>query len=195
MTIINIRGTSGSGKSTLVKKIMTHYKNVYPGWVYKRMRPHYYTLSNPPPVEGGWSLDPLAVLGHYEIPTGGCDPMPNLDLVYQLVDRFNANKLHVLYEGLLASEDVKRAVACAHTPNVMGDFHVILLNTPVDLCIDRVKGRRAEAGNEKPFNEKNTRDRVATIIRACNRLVDSGIKVERLDCDAAYERVKELLNL
>jgi hypothetical protein len=168
---------------------------VYPGWVEKRKRPQYYTLSNPPPVEGGWSLDPVAVLGHYEIACGGCDTLPNLDLVYQLVGRFNVNNLHVLYEGIMASEDVKRAVACAHTPNVTVDFHVILLNTPVDLCIDRVKGRRAEAGNEKPLNEKNTRNRAATIIRACNRLVDSGIKVERLDCDAAYERVKELLNL
>src|SRR5919112_3307061 len=76
--IINPRGPSGSGKTELVRRILAEYgwrrggtlDGVQPLFWPRRKAPFAYRLQHP--LHGR----PLIVLGHYEVTSGGCDPIP-----------------------------------------------------------------------------------------------------------------------
>jgi len=187
--IINIRGTGGSGKTTLVNRVMERYSGrdeVFQE-VEGRRRIVAYGLTPPP------GLPELYVLGKYTTATGGCDTLPNLDLVYRLVAHFAGTGAHVLFEGIMASEEVTRAVAChkAHERALV----VVQLTTPIEVCLSSIRARREARGEEKPLNPKNTTDRFKRVQRACERLRQAGVTVERLDREAALVRVLGLLGL
>lgn len=180
--IINIRGTGGSGKTTLARRIM----EMYPRREEKRDE-----------VEGrarvvavqctGDGLHPLYVLGKYTTATGGCDTLPNLDVVYDLVRQAAGHPAHVLFEGIMASEEVTRAVEC-HKRNP-GQFLVVQLTTPLEVCLASIRERREARGEEKPLNPKNTTERHKRVGRACDRLRAAGVRLERLDREAALHLV------
>jgi hypothetical protein len=159
--IIQIRGTSGSGKSTAVRKVLDALGGptdvvwrpaARPG----RKVPLYYRV-------GG-----LAVLGHYETPCGGCDTVGSARAVYELIRSLPPDVTHVLCEGLLLSEDVKWT-------SQLENVRVIFLDTPPAKCLEYVRRRRAEAGNDKPLDPANTLNRVAAIERARARLSETGV--------------------
>lgn len=179
MTVINIRGTSGAGKSTLARRVMDRYTNRVPMYEAGRRRPHHYILS------GGPGPRALYVLGHYEIPCGGSDTVSNRDQKFAAMTEARNRGLDVLFEGVVDSDEVQRTVALG--------AHIILLTTPVEECLRRIGERRAAAGQDKPLNEKATRSRVPAIDRACVRLRQAGLAVDRLDCEAAYTRIIQLL--
>ena len=184
--IISIRGPSGAGKSTLVRRVMGlgFTRPVFkPG----RTRPEgYYIVTDNPPMT-------VAIPGSYENVCGGCDTLPNLQTVDDIV-RVNANLgNHVLYEGLMPGEDVTRAVALHR--DYPGEFMVIELTTPIDECIERVKARRAARGNDKPLNETNTRNRAKGYARRRARRRAAGVIVKELDCEQAFQTIKLLFGL
>lgn len=186
--IINIRGTGGSGKTTLANRIMELYdaREEKRDEVEGRQRVVAYLLTKSLRV-------PLYVLGKYTTATGGCDTLPNLDLVYELVRQSAGHPAHVLFEGIMASEEVTRAVAChkAHP----GQLLVVQLATPLEVCLASIRARREARGEEKPLNPKNTTERLKRVQRACDRLKAAGVAVERLDRDAAFTRVVDALGL
>jgi hypothetical protein len=67
----------------------------------------------------------------------------------------------------------------------MLDVRVLFLVTDIEECIRRVKKRRKDAGNDKPLNEKNTRNRVATIERARVKLTEAGVYCRRATVEQA----------
>jgi uridine kinase len=155
--IIQIRGTSGSGKTTVMRKVMEGFSWT-PQYADNRRKPLYYTCGE------------MAVLGHYDATCGGCD---NVGSARQVFDVLKAiEQPIILCEGLLLSEDVKWATQ-------MEDLRVIFLTTSLDECLRRVRARREAAGNEKPFNEYNTTNRVGVIERARERLIAAGILCRR----------------
>lgn len=189
-TAVNIRGTGGSGKSTLVRRVMELYASKAPVYRDGRRQPIYYQLT------GG--RNNLLVPGHYETACGGCDTIKTVDEVYALIDSTSSD---VLYEGIIAQDDVTRAVAFSKRVGVDGGSLVVIrLNTPIEVCLDRIRGRRAEAAKAKgkdpePLNEKNTRGRYESQLRICSRLKDAGVSVEALSCEDAFVRVRELLGV
>lgn len=170
--IIQVRGTSGSGKSTVVRGVMTALGGWVPVCAAGRKRPLYYLRTGPA----------VAVLGHYESACGGCDTVGSARAVYELTAAVlrDGSVTHVLQEGLLLSEDAKWTAELAR---VIAPVRVVFLTTPVERCIAQIKARRAEAGNDKPLNEANTRNRVAVIERARGKLVAGGIECHRASAD------------
>ena len=84
--IVNIRGTSGSGKSTIVVRVCGLYDKKTPHFLEGRKNPYYYVFEK----EGH---KPLAILGHYESPCGGCDTIYTgytdiFNLIKNWLDRF-----------------------------------------------------------------------------------------------------------
>lgn len=181
--ITNIRGTGGSGKSTLVRRVMDLYPERLPGLREGRRRPVSYGLT-------GGDRRPLVVLGHYETPCGGCDTLKTVDEVYDLVRQAVGHGTDVLYEGIMVADDVRRAVELSRDPRV--DLQVILLTTPVDLCLAAINERRAARDDQAaPVDPKNTRARAERHLRAVLRLKDAGVRTLRLDREAAYTHMLE----
>lgn len=181
--IIQIRGTSGSGKSTAMRAVMDRIGGPWkPVKVDGRKRPLYYQLAKASPR--------ILILGHYESACGGCDTIGSAAKVYDLtreLTRLTRPPFVILQEGLLLSEDVKWTLQ-------MPDVHTLFLTTPLDRCLSQIKGRRAEAGNDKPLDESNTTHRVKVIERARRRLVEAGtVAVRRCSPEQAPRLVCSLV--
>jgi ABC-type dipeptide/oligopeptide/nickel transport system ATPase component len=185
--IIKIHGTSGSGKTTIIRDLMA--------------------MSDPPPATGmnteTFRIDahlmhlpgvmkPVIVLGPYgKAHCGGLDAVPGTVNHARMLHQY-ASVGHVLYEGLLGSECYG---AMGKASEQYGDEHIFaFLDTPIETCIARVKMRRLEAGNNKPLNEINTRERVPKIERLKTRLHYHMHRVViTLDHTKATQQVLELL--
>lgn len=126
----------------------------------------------------------VAVIGSYESTCGGCDTIHGYDLLLGTVNARLKDGYHVLMEGLLLSEDVKNTLTL---PRSM--LRVIFLTTPLPTCLDRIRGRRAARGNDKPLNTANTSNRVSVIERARVRLEDAGVACFSMTGDQAPGRI------
>lgn len=154
--IINIRGTSGSGKSTVVRSIMAMGAASPIGDNEKK--PDGYIVQIP-------SLDRnVCVVGPYVTACGGCDQISTQD---EICDRIRAYSTlgHVLVEGLLMSHSFARYAALDRELFEKGQHCIwAFLDTPLDVCLDRVRWRReerraAKGGEFKELNVKNTTDK------------------------------------
>jgi hypothetical protein len=179
--ILKIHGTSGSGKST----IAFHFLKTYPTIALTNAvgKIEAYQVDVP-----GWKK-PLYILGRYTTQCGGCDTLKADDQI-ELLHKY-ADMGHVLYEGLLASEYYgKLGEASAEYGN---DHIFAFLDTPIDLCIERIKARRLAAGNEKPLNEDNTRGRIKKIDALKRKLVNVfGRKVVDILHETSQKFVEQL---
>lgn len=190
--IIAIRGTSGSGKSTLTRRILKHYPFGQPAWKERRKMPYFYNLKNVDVSTNEQIGRGLRVLGHYETPAGGCDTLPDIDTMYQIIQDGHDAGLDVLAEGLVFSSDAIRLIAM-HDAGL--PVAAIMLNTPLDVCIESVKIRRADAGNDKELNTKATVDKHRAVELMGPRFIKAGVPTFILDRDAAYIKACELLGL
>jgi hypothetical protein len=154
--IIKIHGTSGSGKTTTVRNLFDRcVVKPTPIWDANGRRPEAYECSLP------GVPTPVYVLGPYTAVCGGMDSISDDDEKIRLLNHY-AKLGHVVYEGLLSSEYYGRL---GFTTEKWGDNHVFaFLDTPIEVCIERVKARRLAKGNTKPLDEANTRGRVKKII-------------------------------
>lgn len=180
--IVQTRGTSGSGKSTAMRSVMGLMGDWQAVHHDGRKQPLYYRSCS------DWPR--TFVLGHYESACGGCDTIGSARAVYDLIkeltgresegvhvtDDVGAPRPVVLCEGLLLSEDVKWTTKLKEEGH---DVRVIFLTTPQEQCLDQVRSRRKEAGNNKPLNEANTVNRIPVIERARRRLDEAGVSVRR----------------
>jgi chloramphenicol 3-O-phosphotransferase len=188
--IINISGTSGSGKTTLARAIMNHYTaEPEPILIEGRRRPIGYRMHHkfsPPP-------GPLFVVGSYESTCGGCDTIAEnqFDTVYRLVREHHDDGCDVLFEGLLITAEVNRAV------QLRADGYplvVLSLTTPVELCIESVNvRRRARKADAPPVKEANTRAKHRQNQRRNERLRQGGVPVHEVDREEALRLAVSLL--
>jgi thymidylate kinase len=181
--IISIRGTSGSGKSTLVRSLM----------------------SDPKPI---FELNQL--VGHQCSGFRVVGPYPEdarLVAGVDLLNRTRRSELYdqiqrwailgdVIYEGLLVSNEVGRTVRLAQIFSTV----VIFLNTPLDVCLDRINGRRKSKASGSLFGEepdavnpKNTTEKFRKLERVADRLDKAGVIVCRQSYDDALGHCRELL--
>lgn len=210
--IVNIRGTSGSGKTTLTRKVMELYRGKSAVKVKDRKRPIGYIYQHP---AGG---RPLAVIGHYETACGGCDTITDQDHIYELVRQSHGAGMDVLYEGLLISAEVNRAVKL-HEDGL--PLLVVALDTPLELCLTSINQRRQadfdrrlakiEAENvergargrkllELPepkgdVNPKNTASKFSGVKTSMKRLDEAGVRAVWADRDQGLEIIKKELGL
>lgn len=163
LTIINLRGTSGSGKTTIVRNILSHGN-----WV----------KWNDPDGKKIWGYINLdlkwAIVGSYENTCGGCDTIRTQDETEQRIEFLLDWELNVLFEGLLISTLSSRWEKFAKRVADKADVIFYYLDTPVEECLRRVQARRQAAGNNRPFNPKNTTERVKAIETTYQKLTAAG---------------------
>lgn len=135
MTVVNVRGTSGSGKTTIVRGIMA-MGTVTP--LDANKKPEGYRVDVP-------SLSkPVYVVGPYTTACGGCDAVPTQDEICRRI-RAYAPLGHVLVEGLLMSHTFGRYAALDRELDAQGNHFIwAFLDTPLEVCLDRVRARREE---------------------------------------------------
>lgn len=172
--IVKIHGTSGAGKSTIAFNLLDASVEEPVKLGPNPKRPEAYRIRLPN------SACYTYILGPYENQCGGMDGIVSTQEQIQLVHKY-AELGNVVYEGLLISTYYG---GFGKEMEVYGDKHIwAFLDTPIDVCIDRVKARRLAAGNEKPLNERNTRERVKPIISLQNKLILGGANVKTLNWD------------
>lgn len=165
--IIKIHGCSGAGKTTAVRQLMN-------------------ALGAVPRVEGGkieayCVFDNTYVLGSYENTCGGMDTVGSAEEVMKLVDKYAALG-NVIFEGLLQS--TYYGAMGVHSQKYGDRYVYAFLDTPIELCLERVVARRAASGRNNKFNPQLTRDKHATIVALEQKLLAGRVgffhKVARL---------------
>ena len=155
--IVNIRGCNGSGKTTIVRRFLTKLPTEPLGG--KPGRPAGYRVDASP-----WGLKlPVFVVGSYENTCGGADGIKTQEEIAERVVKAQYHG-HVLVEGLLMSKSSDGG----HVAPILKGHGAIFafLDTPWDVCLERVLARRAEAGNEKVFDPEKT---MRTAYEQCHR--------------------------
>lgn len=151
--IIKLHGTSGSGKTTIVRELMKQGFSV-PLLNGANRKIEAYKTELP------YLKEPLYVLGPYTAVCGGMDSLSDVNDHIRLLHTYSQLG-HVIYEGLLASEYYGRLGAASEQ---YGDNHIFaFLDTPIELCLERIAVRRAARGNLKPLNPGNTVGRIHKI--------------------------------
>ena len=197
--IINPRGTSGSGKTELVRRVLAQYgwrRGAGPEgaggleliWRERRRRPLGYRLRHP---LGG---RPLAVVGHYEVTSGGCDTIRADDgglgeIMRQAAD-YAASGHDVLIEGQRLSREYERSAALARSHRL----HVLRLTTPPHQCARNLVWRRRARRDSWPAVAATVVVEHEMVAEACERL-EQHATVEALEFDLAFARAQDLLGI
>lgn len=189
MTIIQVAGTSGSGKSHLMRAFLQWTAEKNGGLPFKehaegRATPIGYLIR----LQGVEA--PVYVCGAYEVPTGGCDTIHNIEQVYEMVWKAHKKGQHVLYEGLFCMNMTRGPQLAA---KVGKDYCVLQLTTPLVQCIAAINVRRAARGEGELINKKNTIDNYKRAENFCSRMRDAGARVFRVNRDEALGKMLELL--
>jgi len=164
--ILSVRGTFGSGKTTAVREFMTRYPTT--------------ELRNSAGKIMGYKCDasaalvqqPIFIVGKYDNVCGGTDSIKTQDEIAERIHKAHARG-HVLFEGALVSAS-GLAGAVTQSIHPTGCDVYAFLNTPEELCIERVKGRRAAAGNAKPFDPVNLVDKFKSVVNCYRNLKAAG---------------------
>jgi len=171
--IINLRGTNGSGKTTVVRGLMKRADAVYP--IGKTLKPDGYVIQLPE-LE-----DFVLAVGSYENTCGGCDQVGTAEEVCSRIRKY-AQQGHVVFEGYLATRTYGRYRDLDREHTKLGiPFIWAFLDTPVEICVTRVQGRRLERGNTKPLNTFNLRDTWDINKDIYNKMKDMHLDVRWLD--------------
>jgi predicted ABC-type ATPase len=199
-TIFNLRGTNGSGKSALARHFLPpnlagdlQGGPVDLSWYYaptkrdpqRRLRAEGYGSTEWP---GG-----LVTVGPYRSACGGMDALPSFQ-VCQWAVAYAASQLPcrtVIAEGVLAStvfgswaEFARAITAAGHT------FVWTYLQTPVEVCLERIAQRQREAGAERPIKKDQVRMKVNAIDATRTRAREAGFPVLDLPFGAEREALE-----
>jgi thiamine pyrophosphate-dependent acetolactate synthase large subunit-like protein len=118
----------------------------------------------------------LWVVGHYETQCGGADTINKIDDIYAQVRHAAGLGYDVIYEGgALVQSDWRRAADVAKNH----EMTVVVLDVPIELCLDAIRERRARRGDTKPFDPKNTISRARDTLRNAAHLETVGVRVVR----------------
>ncbi len=159
--ILKIHGCSGAGKTTAVRGVLDYYN----------MHPLVYPTADKTEAY----VDPsntIYVLGNYANACGGMDTVGTAEEVMKLLEKYE--KLgHVIFEGLLQS--TYYGAMGVHSQQYKDRYIYAFLDTPVELCLERVVARRAASGRNNKFNPQLTRDKHATIEALKSKLIRGGV--------------------
>jgi hypothetical protein len=192
MNAFNLRGTNGSGKTYVATALLAR----------SNARPFEHTTKKSgkikPLIYRGELFNlPFYIFGSYETYCGGCDTIPSVHIVAELLDRHLRNPSNpglVFYEGLMISHMLGTVGNIAHLYN---SRHVMaFLDTPIEVCIERVRSRRAERGNIKPFDPNRTLvGDYKAVKQAKQNALRAGFAVVDIDHTLAVDEVLRHLKL
>lgn len=175
--LLQLRGTSGSGKTTAMKALMDAIEA-------KPIAMNERETKNE--VYRGFFEDfddvKVYVLGDYSPhrSAGGCDTIPTVQRVIDLIEKYSKPRTLIVFEGLLLAHSWGAMGEYAHEK--FGSRYInAFLDTSEDTCLERVIQRRASKGNETVGDraakiEKNVRADYYRVQLCYDRVVARGGK-------------------
>ncbi len=219
ITVYNIRGTNGSGKSTLARA----YAGPPEGYdlptmhgpvdLYRYASPTKRDPERQAVVQGyGCATPELAtvVVGSYRTACGGLDAVPDFAKTFgavgaavRMLDREAPPraKKAVVAEGILASTvwgswgdyALKLRQGQAVLPAGAAQVAFCYLDTPVEVCLERIRKRQEAAGKVREINEQMVRDKVRAIAATRARALAAGELVYDLPWEEAETAFRAIL--
>lgn len=173
--IVKIHGANGSGKSSLMRAILEFYK-----FEPLRYGLHSKVLKYVAQPNGG-AYKQIVVLGPYLTPCGGMDAISDGTLRLGLAEQYNNDKKAlVFFEGVLASTTYGALGEMSERAKVPWVY--VFLDTPYEVCLERILQRRKAKGNDKPFDgEKSVKPKFRAIESVKRRAAAYGHKIISLD--------------
>jgi hypothetical protein len=169
-TIVAIKGTNGSGKSSVVRALVAHLGKAATLRFQNKNAGYRCTYEDAA----------LFVLGKYESACGGLDSSFSYggaaDDLLLCLDALAA-KGHVVCEGVIAitSYGFGRVTGFADEQKAKGNRVIFArLDTPAELCVERVRHRREEVGNFKPFNPEKLIHKYESVLKSQEKLQQAG---------------------
>lgn len=152
--IFNLRGTNGTGKSTVAHELikLSGAKPIDYWQGTRRPKPKAYA--------GEWKGVPFVILGSYETVCGGMDTITDINDAAALIVQYGTNENFpmMFYEGLFISHCMGTVARSMDEAGLKDRSIMGYLDTPLETCLARVHGRRAERGITTPFKEQNVID-------------------------------------
>jgi thymidylate kinase len=165
--ILKLAGANGSGKTTLAREFIKHFHLVQRGDEYVG------------PIASGPYTRAVA-LGRYSSGAagGGMDPIDGKEYRLSLVENYITSKRTlVLFEGILVGSTYGALGALSERkPGVPWVY--VFLDTPIEVCIERIVKRREARGNFAPFDpERRLRKKFKALASVQRRATAVGHKV------------------
>lgn len=200
ITVYNIRGTNGSGKSTLARAFVKGDPAAPPNRFGTEGSPTMVDLTwyDAPtkrdprrrlPIQGyaGPRLHPgldVLVVGTYRTACGGLDAVPSFDLSFQsincgidLMAQYGTEPHRaILCEGVISSTvwgswgEYAKTVRGEHAVDVAFCY----LDTPLELCLDRIRGRQEAAGKVRDIKTELVADKIRAIAATREKALAAG---------------------
>lgn len=146
--VVKIGGCNGSGKTSLMRGLMTRTTPWVPIVERGKVRGYRYVSATTGPD--------MFVLGSYENVCGGMDTISDKLDRLALVGKYAKDGNIVFYEGLITGKTYGAMGAMSEQPKHKGKWLYTFLDTPFDVCVERVLARRAAKGNDAPFDPERT---------------------------------------
>lgn len=196
MRSYNLRGTNGSGKTYVARQLIE----------LSRAQPILFKGRKPQVYKGILFNEDFYILGSYETQCGGCDTISSVAEVAELLRMLMTNsddpgdfdlpslKGIVFFEGLMISHMLGTVGAMQAK---LGKEQNVLafLDTPLDVCIDRVKARRVERGDLREFDPKNVAADHPRVQSCRNKAIRDGYRTVVVYHEEALQNVLEDLEL
>lgn len=205
--VFNIRGTNGAGKTTLARRFLpSNLDGGKDGWPVELNSYPSPTKKDPDRtkrVEGymrhlDYNLDDVVVVGPYRTATGGLDNVPSFHIQQQAIayaiDNLAAD--FVIAEGVLASTvygswgEFATMLKYGHNRN---PFAFCYLQTPLDVCFERIKMRQEKSGKVKEIKRELVADKFKAIQSTRLKALAEGQLVYDLPFDGEYEAIIDIM--
>lgn len=152
MTVVKIGGCNGSGKTSLVRALMGDDWKVTMG---PRNRPvaYHYRYNE---------ATRLILLGSYQNVCGGMDTISDKEDRLRLIKKYAAKRENIVFfEGLITGKTYGAIGDYSDTPAQKGRWIYAFMDTPFEVCVERVLARRLAAAKDKgkeplPFDPERT---------------------------------------
>jgi hypothetical protein len=153
--VINVRGNNGSGKTHLTRQFMAQAED-YDKSLSKTGRIYMFRIKG--------CQRPWAVLGKYTVACGGTDTLKSTGEAIELAQEYSDRGFNVWLEGMLISTFYGKVGEFSES---FGNRWIFAyLDTPLEVCLERILARRAAKGNTNPFDpEKQVAPRHPQIAR------------------------------
>lgn len=149
--VVKLGGCNGSGKTSVARALLDiiHSSKPWSTLGKSKSNKHY---------RGAYAGYEVVVLGSYENVCGGMDTISDKEDRLALIKNACKPNRIIFFEGLITGKTYGQIghISEQHVKSGKGRWLYTFMDTPFDVCSDRVMARRAEAGNTAPFDPERT---------------------------------------